>query len=247
LVAATKRRDALEAQVIETKALRRSDVLKTTLLRSVSHDLRSPLTAITAAAAGLRSETLAEVDRRELVSVIESEAARLSRLVDNLLDLSRLEGGGAEPRRDWHAPEEIVKATLEAVSAPAGGVDLSVEPDLPLIEVDAVQLERALANVLDNAATHGGGVALAVRVRCTDPHVAITVSDRGPGMPRDQLLRVFEPFHGGGEHAGAGLGLAIARGFVEVNGGRIAAESTPGEGTSVTIRLPAAAGRAVVA
>ena len=128
LVAAVRRREELESQVIETKALRRSNVVKTTLLRSVSHDLRSPLTAITAAAAGLTSETLSPEERAELTSVISSESGRLSRLVDNLLDLSRLQAGGVVPRQDWIGADEVLQAALASVAAPAAGFDLRARP-----------------------------------------------------------------------------------------------------------------------
>src|ERR687896_325636 len=112
LVAAARRREELEAQVIETKALKRSDVVQKALLRAVSHDLRTPLTAITTAAGGLESDSLSEDSRRELTSVVASESTRLSRLVENLLDLSRLQGGGAPPRSDWCSPGGIVPAAL---------------------------------------------------------------------------------------------------------------------------------------
>ncbi len=241
LVAAARQRSELESQVIETKALRRSNVVKTALLRSVSHDLRSPLTAITTSAGGLASETLSAEGRGELVSVIATEAERLSRLVDNLLDLSRLQGGGAEPRLDWCSVEEVVRAAADSVPAPEDGFDIEVEPDLPLIHADASQLERALANILENATRHGGGASVTVRVRGAGPRVSIQVTDLGPGVPRHELDRIFEPFHGTGERAGTGLGLAIARGFVEANGGRIRVESLPGQGTTFTVQLSTAA------
>ena len=238
LVSAARRRGELEAQVIETKALRRANVVKTALLRSVSHDLRSPLTAIVTAAGGLSSDTLSDEGRRELVAVIADEAERLSRLGDNLLDLSRLQGGGAEPQRDWCAVDELVRAALETVGAPASAVEVHAEPDLPLVEADAAQLERALANLIENAVRHGAGAPITVSARRAGPQVSIRVTDQGPGVPRQELERIFEPFHGAGAHAGTGLGLAIARGFVEANGGRVRAESLPGQGTSFTIQIP---------
>lgn len=243
LVGAAKRRIELEAQVIETKALRRSDVVKTALLRSVSHDLRSPLTGITTAAGGLSSDTLSDEGRRELVSVIATEAERLSRLVDNLLDLSRLQGGGAEPRLDWCSVEEVVRGA--AASAPGGGFDIAIEPDLPLIHADASQLERALANILDNATRHGDAASVTVSVRGAGPRVTVQITDRGRGIAHDELDRIFDAFHGTGESAGTGLGLAIALGFVEANGGRIRVESPPGQGATFTVQLPVAAGQLV--
>jgi two-component system, OmpR family, sensor histidine kinase KdpD len=241
LVGAARRRGELESQVIETKALRRSNVVKTTLLRTVSHDLRSPLTAITTAAGGLTSETLSDAERHELASVIAAESDRLSRLVDNLLDLSRLQAGSADPRLDWCAIDEVVSAALESVPAPPGGYDLELDPDLPLVRADAAQLERALANVLENSSRFAGEEPVTIRGRAAGKFVILRVSDRGPGIPSDELERVFEPFHrsrGRGAESGSGLGLAIARGFLEVNGGRIRAESLPGQGTSFVIQVP---------
>jgi two-component system, OmpR family, sensor histidine kinase KdpD len=238
LVTAARKRDELEAQLIETKALRRSNVVKTAVLRSVSHDLRSPLTAITAAAGGLESDTLTSEARAELASVIATESTRLSRLVDNLLDLSRLQAGGVEPRLDWYSLDELVRVALDSVQAPGGGFDVQLDPNLPLLRVDAGQVERALANVLDNASRYAGDEPVTIRARATGKQVLLRIRDRGPGIVREKLERVFEPFHGSGEHAGSGLGLAIARGFLEANGARIRAESLPGEGTTILITLP---------
>jgi len=239
LLAAARRRDELEAQVIETKALRRANVVKTTLLRSVSHDLRSPLTAIATAAGGLESETISDEQRRELASVISEEAARLERLIRNLLDLSRIQAGAAEPRTDWASLDELVEGAVASADAPRRTFDLDIDPDLPLLRVDAAQLERALANVLENSAHFAGDEPVTVRGRATGPNVLLRISDRGPGVPRADLERIFEPFYRLQDGAsGSGLGLAIARGFLEANGGRIRAESLPGQGTSFVIQLP---------
>lgn len=240
LVGAARRREELEAQVIETKALRRSNVVKTALLRSASHDLRSPLTAITTAAGGLESETLSAEARRELTSIIRTEGARLSRLVDDLLDLSRIQTGGADPRTDWCSLEEVLRAALESVSAPPGGFDVALEPELPLLKADSAQLERALANVLENAARFAGEEPVAVRARHASSSIVLRVHDSGPGIAKQELERVFEPFHSGGDRpsAGSGLGLAIARGFTEANGGHLRAESLPGQGTTFVFRFP---------
>jgi two-component system, OmpR family, sensor histidine kinase KdpD len=238
LVGAARKREELEAQVIETKALRRSNVVKTAVLRSVSHDLRSPLTAITAAAGGLSSETLSSEARAELTSVIALESARLSRLVDNLLDLSKLQAGAVESHADWCSVEELVRAAVDTVPRPPGGFDIQIASDLPLLRADAGQLERAIANVLDNAARYSAGEAVTVRARAAPNLVLLRVGDRGPGVARDELERIFEPFHSPGDGSGTGLGLAIARGFLEANGGRIRAESLPGQGTTIVLSLP---------
>jgi two-component system sensor histidine kinase KdpD len=240
LLAAARRRDELEAQVIETKALRRANVVKTTLLRSVSHDLRSPLTAIATAAGGLESETISDQERRELASVISEEAARLERLIRNLLDLSRLQSGGAEPRTDWVALDELVAVAVASTGTQAGTFDLDLDPNIPLLRVDGAQIERALANVLENSAHFAGDQPVTIRGRATGRNVLLRVSDHGPGIQRENLERIFEPFyraHDGDQ--GSGLGLAIARGFLEANGGRIRAESLPGQGTSFVIQLRA--------
>jgi two-component system sensor histidine kinase KdpD len=241
LVGAVRRRDELESQVIETKALRRSNVVKTAILRSVSHDLRTPLTAITAAAGGLDSETLSPEARRELVSVVVTESARLSRLVDNLLDLARLQAGPVESRHDTVDLEDVLRAALASVPPAPGGFDLRFDPDLPAINADAGQLERAFANVLENAVRYAGEESVSIRARSAAAGILVRISDRGPGIGRQDLELIFEPFHRTGDErgSGSGLGLAIARGFLEANGGRIRAESLPGQGTTFVIQIPA--------
>jgi two-component system sensor histidine kinase KdpD len=240
LVAAATRRAELEAQVIETKALRHSDAVQKAVLRAVSHDLRSPLTAITAAVRGLASDTLTGAARDELVSVAADETERLSRLVNNLLDLSRLQAGSAEPRTGWCSLAEIVRAAADAAPEPAAGFDIRLDEDLPALSCDATQLERAIGNVLENSARFAGERPVSVRARASGPWVTLRVEDSGPGIGRDELERIFEPFHRSREDrgGGSGLGLAIARGFVEANGGRLRAESAPGEGSTFVFRLP---------
>jgi two-component system, OmpR family, sensor histidine kinase KdpD len=240
LLGAARRRDQLEAQLIETETLRRANVLKTTLLRSVSHDLRSPLTAIATAAGGLESRTLSDEQRRELASVVVAESARLERLVRNLLDLSRLQAGGAEPRADWCSIEEVVQAAVDSVPARLGTFDIELDADLPLLRSDAAQLERALANVVENAAHFAGTQPVTIRGRLVGQVVLLRIKDRGPGIRGQDLERIFEPFYrAGNSHVGSGLGLAIARGFIEANGGSIHAESAPGQGTCFVVRFKA--------
>jgi two-component system, OmpR family, sensor histidine kinase KdpD len=240
LVAAARRRDELENEVVETKALRRSDVVQKALLRSVSHDLRSPLTAITTAVRGMGSDTLSEHARLELTAVAEAETGRLSHLVENLLDLSRLQVGTVEPRCEWCSVDEIARAAVASVTAPAAGFDMELRDDLPPLRVDAAQLERALANVLENCARYAGEAPVTVRAQTGGSWLVLRISDRGPGIQPEELESVFEPFHRSEEHThgGSGLGLAIARGFVEANGGRLRAESHRGEGTTFVFRLP---------
>ncbi len=239
LVGAALERSELEAQVVETKALRRSNVVKTALLRSVSHDLRSPLTAITAAAGALGSDGLNEEEREELTAVVVEESQRLAGLVDDLLDFSRLQAGAADPEVDWVSIDDSVRSAADSLPAPPGGFDVDIEPGVPLVKADAAQIERALVNVLDNAARYAGAEPVTVRATSAGRFVTLRVSDSGPGVSRNELERIFEPFHRSGERSGgSGLGLAIARGFVEASGGRLRAESLPGQGTTVILQLP---------
>ncbi|HSD80332.1 MAG TPA: ATP-binding protein [Solirubrobacteraceae bacterium] len=242
LLAAALERDELLGDVVETEALRRSDVLKTALLRAVSHDLRSPLTAILASVDALRSSGISDDERHELVSDVEGEARRLSRLIDNLLDLSRLEARAAEPRRTWCSVAEVLEAAVHDLGLPEGTFALSVDPELPHIRADAAQLERAFANLLENSSRYAGGHPVSVRARAVGPRIIVRVVDRGPGVPPAQVERIFEPFYRAGTdrtgHRGSGLGLAIARGFIDVNGGRVWVESLPGQGTSFVVELP---------
>ena len=241
LLAAALERDALLGDVVETRALRRSDGLKTALLRAVSHDLRTPLTGIIAAAEPLAAEHLDDEDRRELAAGVTLEAERLSRLIDQLLDLSRLEARAVEARADWCAVDEVLRGAAEHVVTPTG-LKLSLDADLPLVRADAAQLERAFANLLENSARHAGGHPVSVRARAVGHRILVRIVDRGPGIPPAQLERVFEPFYSSGDdrtgHRGSGLGLAIARGFLEVNGARVWAESPPNQGTSFVVELP---------
>jgi K+-sensing histidine kinase KdpD len=234
-------RERLQAATIETEALRRSDEVKTALLRAVSHDLRSPLTAIMAAGEALGGEAISEEDRRALAGAVSAEAARLSGLVDKLLDLSRLEAGQAQPRPDWCSIEEVVAAAVDDLGARGELVRVSLDADLPFVRADAAQLERAIANLLENAVRFSRGEQALVRGRALGDRVVIRVVDRGPGIPPEDLDTVFEPFYQRPDdrpQEGSGLGLAIVRGLVEVNGGRVWAESVPGQGTTFVIEMP---------
>jgi two-component system, OmpR family, sensor histidine kinase KdpD len=165
LLSAALERERLLGGVVETAALRRADTVKTALLRAVSHDLRSPLTAISAAGEAVGSRSLSEEERMEMAAVIQEEAQRLARLVDNLLDLSRLEAGAAEPRRDWVSIDELIRSSVAELAPSPDAFSLSIDADLPLVRVDPVQMERALVNVLENARRHSGGHAVSVRAR----------------------------------------------------------------------------------
>jgi len=249
LLAAALDRERLQREVVETQALRHSDVLKTALLRAVSHDLRTPLTTIMAAGDAVRSPTLGPADREELASMIVGEAARLSHLVEQLLDLSRLQAGSAEPRRDWCSLEEIVASAVEHLDQGDGGIpiEIAIDGGLPFIEADAAQLERVFVNLLDNARRFSGGRPVEVQAEEADGRVAVRVIDQGAGIREELLPHVFEPFRRGedeSEHAGAGLGLAIVKGLVDANGGRVRVESQLGRGTVFSLEFPVPAGDA---
>jgi two-component system, OmpR family, sensor histidine kinase KdpD len=239
LLRAALERERLTAEVVETNALRRSDEIKTAVLRSVSHDLRSPLTAIVAAGEALSSPTLESGDRVELADTIAHESRRLTRLIDQLLDLSRLQAGTADPREDWCSLEEVVRAAVEDTGAP-DRVKLSIAADLPLVRADAGQLRRAIANLIENALRYGDPAPVSVRARVSGGRILLRVVDQGPGIPLAEQERIFAPFYRGPGAAGqgSGLGLAIVRGLVEANGGRVHVESLPGQGTSFVVELP---------
>ena len=236
-------RESLAREAFEAEALRRSDTVKTAVIQAVSHDLRTPLATIEQALDGLQSGELqlTDDDRSALLETIRIEHLRLKRLVENLLDLSRLQARAAEARPELWAAEELVAQALEEL----GGADrvlVSAPSELPPVRVDAVQIQRALANVLENALRLSPpSEPVTVRVTATRKDLLIRVTDRGPGVPDAERERVFEPFHrvsGRPDEPGAGLGLAIARGFTEANGGRMWLESREGQGASFVLALP---------
>jgi two-component system, OmpR family, sensor histidine kinase KdpD len=195
LLSAALERESLLTDVVETVALRRADVVKTALLRAVSHDLRSPLTAITAAGDVLGSPSISEQERGELVGIVREETRRLSRLVDNLLDLSRLEAGAAEPRSAWISVEEVIRTALDDLVACPEDFTMSIDRDLPLVHADPTQMERAFVNVLENARRHSGGHPVSVRARAV----------RGLARERTPALAALEQRGGAGPAEDLGL------------------------------------------
>ena len=238
LAALARERDRMQAEAVEAEALRRSDELKTALLRSISHDLRTPLTSIIAGGSALGSVTLTDDERAELSAAIVGEGNRLSRLVENLLDMSRLEAGKAEPHREPVDLAEVLDAAREGVAG-RESIRLAIDPGLPMVDADAAQLERAFGNLLENAIRYSDGRPVSARSRLVGGDIVVRVVDQGPGIPESEWQRIFEPFQrGDAANPGSGLGLAIAKGFVEANGGEIAIESLPGQGTSFVVTLP---------
>ncbi|HEY2398134.1 MAG TPA: ATP-binding protein [Solirubrobacteraceae bacterium] len=235
-------RAELEGEVVETAALRRSDELKTAVLRSVSHDLRTPLTAILMAITALDPERPTPENVADVREQVSDAAMRLWHLIEKLLDLSVLQAGRAEPRLVWYSIAEVLEEAIEQVAADGAGFKLSVEREMPLLQGDPGQLERAFANVLENAARYCAGKPVSVRAGNVRGRIRVLVVDQGPGIARGEQERIFLPFYRADDepsaHPGSGLGLAITKGFVELNGGRISVESLPGQGTSFVVEFP---------
>jgi two-component system sensor histidine kinase KdpD len=178
-----------------------------------------------------------------LASVIVEESDRLAGLIDDLLDLSRLEAGASPPRPQQCSVEDVLRDAIDTLPpAAAAEVNLSVRDGTQAIEADPVQLERAFANLLENSSRYGAGQPVSVRIGPLATGTQVRIVDRGPGIPAAHRDRVFEQFFRSGTdetgHRGSGLGLAIARGFIEANGGTVVAESLPGQGTTFVAELP---------
>jgi len=244
LLAVAIDRERLGRRAMDAETLRRSDAVKTAILRAVSHDLRSPLTAIRAATDGLESSDLelSDEDRASLLSTIDTEARRLDRLVANLLDLSRLELGAAEPKPELWTVETLVGQALGELGARAERVAVTLPLNLDPIEVDGAQIEHVLVNLIDNALTFSPDAPVELTGEQLDGRVVVRVVDHGPGLDEGELERIFEPFEQGRVPSrGSGLGLAIAQGFAEANGARLEAESGRQGGASFVLSLPGSA------
>ncbi len=240
--------DAMRAAALEETA-----ALQDALLASLSHDLRTPLATVTGAASSLRElgDRMSPEQRLDLLLSIEGESARLARLVSNLLDIGRIESGALVARRDWVDVNDVARGAVARGrrAFPGKTIALNAAPSLPYVRGAATLLEQALFNLIDNAQKHGGEGAVAVHARREGSDVILSVTDEGPGIKPADLQRVFDKFRRGrrkqGHHdagrAGAGLGLAICRGFVSAMGGAIEAQSPAmrRRGTRVVIRLPA--------
>ena len=232
LLAVAVDRAALEAEAVEAETLRRSDVVKTALLHAVSHDLRSPLTAIVAAGDALASDEihLDAADHATLVAAIREEAARLDRVVGNLLDVSRLEAGALDTHPALWSVDELVGQAIEFVRSDTERIVVELDPDAPPVLVDAAQIERVLANLIENALRFSPpGSPVVVRTEHGSTELRVHVVDRGPGVAAVERSSIFQPFHRGSS-GGSGLGLAIARGFAEANGGSVWTQEDPAGG-----------------
>ncbi|MCM2422121.1 sensor histidine kinase KdpD [Streptomyces sp. RKAG293] len=239
-------RRRLEGEAEHARELAEGNRIRTALLAAVSHDLRTPLSAIKASVSSLRADDVAwsDEDEAELLEGIEDGADRLDHLVGNLLDMSRLQTGTVTPLIREIDLDEVVPMALGGV--PEGSVVLDIPESLPMVAVDPGLLERSVANVVENAVKYSApGSKVVVAASALGDRVEVRVVDRGPGVPETAKDRIFEPFQRYGDAPrgnGVGLGLAVARGFAESMGGTLVAEDTPGGGLTMVLTLQAALG-----
>jgi two-component system sensor histidine kinase KdpD len=242
----------LHAEAAQAEVLARANELRNALLAAVSHDLRTPLASIKASASGLLAEdvALSREATRSLLETIDAEADRLNVLVGNLLDMSRLQSGALAIAGQPVGLEDVVASAMAGLGSRADRVELDVPETLPMVQADPALLERALANVIENALNFSPDTSQVRVDACFVPPLAsegpgrvdLRVIDRGAGIPRPERERVFRPFQRLGDNPngiGVGLGLAVARGFVEAMDGEILVEETPGHGTTMIVSLPA--------
>ncbi|MFI8073374.1 ATP-binding protein [Streptomyces sp. NPDC086033] len=238
-------RRRLQEEADRARALAEGNRIRTALLAAVSHDLRTPLAGIKAAVTSLRSDDVewSEQDQADLLEAIEEGADRLDHLVGNLLDMSRLQTGTVTPLIRETDLDEVIPMALGGV--PEDSVDMDVPETLPMVDVDRGLLERAVANVVENAVKYSpADTRVLVKASAIADRVEVRVVDRGPGVPDEAKDRIFEPFQRYGDSPrgnGVGLGLAVARGFTEALGGTLHAEDTPGGGLTMVLTLPMAA------
>jgi two-component system sensor histidine kinase KdpD len=223
-----------------------SERLRTSVLSAVSHDLRTPLTVIVGLADILaHGESTLPLEFRRTAAELREQAMRLSRMVENLLDMARLRAGRVQLLKAWQPLEEVVGSSVRAVEAsfPDRSVSIELAAELPLLEFDGVLIERALVNLLENAAKDGAESPITIRARRMDDTVEISVEDQGPGLSPDATERLFDMFERGSpevQSPGAGMGLAICKAIVEAHGGVIHAMNRDGGGARFTITLPVA-------
>jgi two-component system sensor histidine kinase KdpD len=225
---------------------RQSEALKTALLASVGHDLRTPLTTIRVAATNIQASSLTSDDRLEQSELILAEVGRLTRLFQNILEMARIDAGGITPESRWTHPSEIVAAARDQVghTLHEHRIDVKVDPDVP-VQLDPRLTATALAHLLENAGQYAPrGSAIDVQATIADDGLVIRVRDHGPGIAPADLPHLFDRFYRGDASttraSGTGMGLWIARGLLAVERGRVWAENCPDGGAKFTIAIPAA-------
>ena len=241
-------RDRLAAEATAVEVARQGDALKSALLDSVSHDLRTPLSAIRAAAGNLMDPDVAlgPEEQRAIAASIDLEAQRLSRLVRNMLDLGRIEGGALRPSPELYDLADLVDPVVERIAPTLASDQLEVRiaDDLPAVQVDAIFVDQILTNLLENAARYAGGKRIVVSAKHVSDQVWLDVEDAGPGVPASAMPRLFERFYrgprrqGSRSEGGSGIGLAVVRGLTEAMGGSVMARPSALGGLEVIVRLP---------
>lgn len=239
-------RDQLAIDAAEARIQAEAEQVRSSLLSSVSHDLKTPLAAIAGASSSLLEvNSLDEATRRQLLETVADEAARLNRLLENILQMSRLEAGASIPSQQWHVLEEIVGSALGRTRRELAlhKVSVHLPADLPLIFVDGLLFEQVFVNLLENASRYTpAGTEVTIRAAIDGQHMRISVIDNGPGIPSGAEERIFEKFYRASRRAdgarGSGLGLAICRAILNAHGGTITASNRPGGGAEFVIRLP---------
>lgn len=238
-------RDQLAVDAADARVQAEAEQVRSSLLSGVSHDLKTPLAAIAGASSTLlESEELDRATQRELLETIGTEATRLNRLIENILQMSKLDAGSTPTNRQWHVLEEIVGSALYRTRRELANhlVQVTIDERLPLIFVDGLLLEQVFVNLLENAAHYTpAGTEVSITARQDDRTVRISVSDDGPGIPPNSEERIFDKFFRAAPDdagRGSGLGLAICRAIVKVHGGSITASNRPSGGAEFVIRLP---------
>ena len=238
-------RDRMAIDAADARVQAETEQVRSSLLSGVSHDLKTPLAAIAGASSTLlESESMDRSTQRELLETVAEEATRLNRLLENILQMSRLDAGGGVPNRQWHVLEEIVGSALHRTRQELADhpVNVSIDENLPLVSVDGLQMEQVFVNLLENAARYTpSGTPITIAASQDQSTVCIVVSDTGPGIPPGSEERVFEKFYRAAKDdagRGSGLGLAICRAIVKTHGGSMIARNRPSGGVEFVIRLP---------
>src|SRR5512137_2051322 len=246
-IALAVERASLAEQARQAEVLEITEKLQNALLNSISHDLRTPLVSLTGALSSLADDQILmdNVARHSLVETASEEADRLNRLVGNLLDMTRLESGAMRFKKEATDIQDVIGSALEELGSHIGkrSIIIEIPPDLPLIQVDFVLVERVLVNVIDNALKYSqADLPIEIKAHAAGAFLEVEVADRGTGIPPDDLTRIFDKFYRVQQPdnvSGTGLGLSISKGIIEAHGGFISAENRPGGGTIITIALPA--------
>ncbi len=239
----TRLREHREVEM-KAKLVAESERLGRTLLNSVSHELRTPIATITGAASGLRASSGLNPMQQKLANEIEHAGARLNRVVQNLLSAARLQSGLLRPKLDWCDCSDLIRTALSGVENLTAGrvIQLRIDSGLPLVKADFVLMEQVLVNLLVNTAIHTPpGTPIEIRARAAGQTLVLEISDRGPGLPPDQLGGIFDLFYRApiAKPGGTGLGLAIVKGFVEAQDGKVEASNRSGGGMVFSFTLPA--------